>query len=38
MKPSIMPIVVQVVKQTAIIPHMTSPQEKQFKEERQKIS
>ncbi len=37
MGPSIMPKVVHAVKQTTTIPHMTSPQEKQLKEQRQKI-
>jgi hypothetical protein len=36
-EPSIVSIVVHVVKQTTIVPEMTSPQERQLKEQMQEI-
>ncbi len=34
---SAMPQMVQIVKQTAILPHMTSPHERQSREQKEKI-
>ncbi len=34
---SAMPQMVQIVKQTAIVPHMTSPHERQSREQKEKI-
>ncbi len=37
MEPSAMPIVVQAAKQTTKVPQMTTPQEKQLREQKQEV-
>jgi len=37
MEPFVVPTVVQTVRQTTVVPHMTSPHERQPREQKQEI-